>query len=78
MSAKHGGSRPGSGRKIGPDGPTMLISVTVPKSLVSQLDALADHKGWNRSAAVTEAIRRLARAYRRTNERKEGESNPTA
>ncbi len=65
MAAKHGGVRPGSGRKVGPDGPTMIVAVSVPESLVAKLDELAEQKGWGRSAAVTEAIRRLVKIPRR-------------
>jgi hypothetical protein len=54
---EHGGKRKGAGRKIGPDGPTMMMAVTVPESLVGQLDRKAEQNGWNRSQAVTEAIR---------------------
>lgn len=54
-----GGKRKGAGRPIGPDGPTMLVAVTVPKSLMKDLDRLAKAEGWKRSAAVTEAIRGL-------------------
>jgi hypothetical protein len=56
---QHGGKRPGAGRKPGPDGPTVTTAVTVPESLLDRLDALAEAKGWNRSHAVTEAIRGL-------------------
>lgn len=54
-----GGKREGAGRPIGPDGPTMLVAVTVPKKLVSDLDRLCEAKEWKRSRAVTEAIRGL-------------------
>jgi hypothetical protein len=54
-----GGAREGAGRPIGPDGPTMVVAVTVPESLMTDLDAYADAKGWKRSKAVTEAIRKL-------------------
>jgi hypothetical protein len=56
---EHGGRRKGAGRKPGPDGPTMMVAVTVPVSLVEELDAVAERKEWNRSQAVTEAIRGL-------------------
>ena len=56
---QRGGKRPGAGRKPGPDGPTVAMGVTVPQSLLDRLDSLADTKGWNRSQAVTEAIRGL-------------------
>jgi hypothetical protein len=54
-----GGAREGAGRKPGPDGRTMMVAVTVPKTLVAELDAYADAQGWKRSKAVTEAIRAL-------------------
>jgi hypothetical protein len=56
---KAGGKRKGAGRPIGPDGPTELVAVTVPTSLVAQLDELCEAKEWKRSKAVTEAIRGL-------------------
>ena len=55
---QHGGKRPGAGRKpANPEGATMTLTVTVPESLVTSLDAIADNEGWNRSRAATEAIR---------------------
>jgi hypothetical protein len=60
-----GGSRKGAGRKPGPDGPTILVTVSVPESLMCQLDACAEQEGWNRSAAVTESIKRLVKAKAR-------------
>jgi hypothetical protein len=57
---QHGGPREGSGRKpTSPEGKTMLVAATVPIVLVEQLDELRETKGWNRSQAVTEAIRGL-------------------
>lgn len=61
---QHGGRRTGAGRKPGPDGPTALVAVTVPETLIAQLDDLAGQRGWNRSKAVTEAIRRFVKAKR--------------
>jgi ribbon-helix-helix CopG family protein len=63
MSAKQrGGARPGAGRKpVNPEGRTATLAVTVPESLIAQLDELAVRRGWNRSEAVTEAIRQLLR-----------------
>jgi len=61
----HGGKRKGSGRKpTNPEGRTMLVAVTVPIELVEQLDGLATKQDWNRSQAVTEAIRGLLDAKR--------------
>jgi hypothetical protein len=55
---KHGGKRAGAGRKpSSPDGPTILVAVTVPETLMERLDAIAERNEWNRSKAVTEAIR---------------------
>lgn len=54
-----GGVRKGAGRKVGEDGPTMMVAVTVPQSLVAKLDAFATSQSWSRSKAVTEAIRDL-------------------
>jgi hypothetical protein len=66
MSAKqHGGARPGAGRKpINPEGKTTTLVVAVPEALVAQLDEVAEQRGWNRSKAATEAIRRLVKAKR--------------
>jgi hypothetical protein len=61
MAKTHGGKRPGAGRKPHPEGPTTVIAVSVPGVLVEHLDALAAQKDWNRSEAVTEAIRRLVK-----------------
>jgi|EndMetStandDraft_5_1072996.scaffolds.fasta_scaffold2440999_1 hypothetical protein len=57
--AAHGGARPGAGRKPSPDGKAVTVAVTVPEGLVERLDGLAEAEGWNRSKAVTEAIRGL-------------------
>ena len=57
---QHGGKRPGAGRKpANPEGATVTLAVSVPGSLVEGLDALVQERGWNRSQAVTEAIRGL-------------------
>jgi hypothetical protein len=56
----HGGKRTGSGRKpASPEGRTVLVTASVPGGLVEGLDTLAGKQGWNRSEAVTEAIRGL-------------------
>jgi hypothetical protein len=59
--SQHGGKREGAGRKTAhpEEGPTVNISASVPSGLVARLDVLAEKRGWNRSAAVTEAIRGL-------------------
>lgn len=55
----HGGARKGAGRPTGADGPTVTVVATVPESLVSGLEELAQAEGWTKSKAVTEAIRGL-------------------
>ena len=63
---QRGGKREGAGRKLAnPDeGPTLSIAASVPGSLVERLDSLAGQKGWNRSEAVTQAIRGLLAKHR--------------
>jgi len=64
--SKRGGSRPGSGRKpSNPEGKTALVTATVPEELIAKLDELAEQRAWTRSAAVTEAIRRLVKTAKR-------------
>lgn len=56
----HGGKRPGAGRpQASPDGPAVILAVSVPSGLVAELDARAEKEGWGRSEAVTRAIRSL-------------------
>jgi hypothetical protein len=56
----HGGKRAGAGRKpIDPNDRAIVVAVTVPSELVVELDELREKRGWNRSQAVTEAIRGL-------------------
>jgi metal-responsive CopG/Arc/MetJ family transcriptional regulator len=43
----------------------MLVAVTIPESLMGSLDALAAEREWNRSEAITEAVRRLVKAKRK-------------
>jgi hypothetical protein len=58
--SNRGGKREGAGRKVSsPDGPTVTMAVTVPGGLLEQLDAYAAEQSWNRSEAVTRAIRGL-------------------
>jgi hypothetical protein len=53
-----GGKREGAGRKpVHPEGATILVAVTVPALLMDRLDGMAEANGWNRSEAVTQAIR---------------------
>ena len=70
---QHGGKRAGAGRKVGPEGRTVTIAATVPGVLVALLDEVAANRGWNRSEAITEAIRRITHS-----QRKAGESNPAS
>ncbi len=59
---QHGGKREGAGRKQAhPEGPAIVVTASVPSGLVDQMNALAEQKGWNRSEAVTEAIRKLVK-----------------
>jgi len=65
--AAWGGRRPGAGRPAAnPEGQTEFIGATIPATLVAELDALAAEREWNRSQAVTEAVRRLIKAWRRS------------
>lgn len=52
----------------------MTVAAKVPVSLVEQLDAAAEKCGWNRSEAITEAIRGLLNRQ----ERRQGVSIPSA
>ena len=56
-----GGKRENSGRPVGPDGPAVVLAVSVPEMLIAQLDELCEAKEWKRSKAVTEAIRGLVK-----------------
>ena len=51
----------------------MTMVVTVPLALVGRLDAVAEKRNWNRSEAVTEAVRGLLKRF----ERKSGVSIPS-
>ncbi len=63
---QHGGKRPGAGRKpSNPEGATILVTASIPGSLVDALDVLAQEKGWNRSEAVTMAVRGLLASAKR-------------
>jgi hypothetical protein len=57
--ATRGGKREGAGRKAGPEGKSVVLAASVPSDLVERLDELREKRGWNRSQAVTEAIRGL-------------------
>ncbi len=57
-SPGRGGKRDGAGRPpINPEGATTLVTVTVPQALMDRLDGMATANSWNRSEAVTQAIR---------------------
>lgn len=61
-----GGARPGAGRKVvHPEGATVPLVASVPASLVERLMIVASEKGWNRSEAVTEAVRALLKRCER-------------
>ena len=56
----HGGRREGAGRPIAdPEGKTVIVAASVPGELAERLDAFAARMTWNRSKAITEAIRGL-------------------
>lgn len=56
----HGGKRKGAGRKVAnPEGRTAPVAASVPSELIDQLDVLCRERQWNRSQAITEAIRGL-------------------
>lgn len=40
-----------------PEGATVSVSAKVPAVLIQRLDEIAENREWNRSEAVTEAIR---------------------
>jgi hypothetical protein len=60
-----GGKREGAGRPVGEEGRAVTVVATVPETLVVSLDAVAELNGWNRSRAVTEAIRGLVKRKKR-------------
>ena len=60
----HGGSRKGAGRKVSKDGPSKTIAASVPEAITKKLDRLAKKMGWNRSQAITEAIKLLISAHK--------------
>ena len=63
---QRGGKRKGAGRKpVHPEGITELVAVTVPTTLMALLDGIAEANGWNRSEAVTRAIRGLVATPKR-------------
>jgi predicted transcriptional regulator len=60
-----GGVREGAGRPASEEGKAVVVTASVPESLVERLDALAESEGWGRSRAVTEAIRGLLKRKKR-------------
>jgi hypothetical protein len=58
----HGGARAGAGRKMGPEGPAVVVAASLPQSLATDLDAYAEAQGVSRSAVVAEALRSLLNA----------------
>jgi hypothetical protein len=54
-----GGKREGAGRPPKEDGKTVVIAASVPNDLATSLDSFAKARGWSRSKAVTEALRKL-------------------
>ena len=60
----HGGSRKGAGRKVSKDGPSKTIAASVPEDITKTLDRLAKKMGWNRSQAITEAIKLLIATHK--------------
>ncbi len=63
---QRGGKRAGAGRKpIHPEGVTTTVAAKVPVILVERLDVVAKKRNWNRSEAITEAIRGLLKRQER-------------
>jgi post-segregation antitoxin (ccd killing protein) len=60
-----GGKREGAGRPVGEEGRAVTIVASVPETLVDGLDERAHAEGWNRSRAITEAIRALLKRKKR-------------
>jgi len=59
-AGKHGGKRPGAGRKqISKDGPAKIVAVTLPPELLAKAEAIRAAKQWSRSRMVAEALRLL-------------------
>lgn len=61
---QHGGARANAGRKQAhTEGKAVVVTASVPSGLVERMAFVADVKGWNRSQAITEAIRLLLKHY---------------
>jgi hypothetical protein len=56
---QHGGKRDGAGRPVGPEGPKVAVTGTIPESLAQSLDAYAAEQQITRSEALTQAVRKL-------------------
>jgi hypothetical protein len=54
---QHGGAREGAGRKVSPEGPAVVVAVSLPKSLADDLAAYVEAQGVSKSAAVADALR---------------------
>lgn len=54
---QHGGARTGAGRPVSPDGPAVVMAVSVPQSLAQELAEYAESQGLKRSAVVVEALK---------------------
>ena len=52
------------GRPVNPEGPAVVVAVSVPKSLADGLDAYVKAQG-SQSAAVVEALRALLKRKKR-------------
>jgi hypothetical protein len=63
--SKRGGAREGAGRPISEHGPAILVTASVPKSLMDELEAVAQSEGWGRSRAIQEAIRAFVKRKKR-------------
>lgn len=62
---QHGGVREGAGRKVSPDGPAVVVAVSVPQSLAKELADYAESQGVTKSAVAVDAFRAyLARKKR--------------
>jgi hypothetical protein len=60
-----GGTRHGAGRPTSnTEGVTTVVTVTVPVALMELLAGIAEANGWNKSEAVTQAIRAFCKPKR--------------
>jgi hypothetical protein len=63
VEKQRGGARIGAGRKPGAEGPSIVVSVSIPSELMARVDSVAAAKEWSRSAAMTEAVRLLLKRH---------------